>query len=334
VQDEQEIKIGDQSIYIAANPNSEIEERLGDTVRISITLLIFSGATLVVVWWSADRALRPVRALEDALHRLARGEHQAALPGFSLREFRRVADAIEFLAQALAEARSAQRALAHQLISVQENERKALSRELHDEMGQTLTALNATATHLARNAERLAPEAIAECANDLRRDIRTSGSQLRALLKSLRPHGLDASGLTQTLQELIDGWRGRETGIEFELNLPSLFPEVEETIALTIYRVVQEGLTNVVGHSGASLCQVTAVQEERWVRVTISDDGNGLPCEAPRYLGGLLGISERLNMVGGKLDLAPNNGKGLRLAAFLPLARSGSETLMAMEAFA
>lgn len=335
VPDEQEIRIGDQTIYIAANPNSEIEERFGDTVRILITLLIFSGATLAVVWWSADRALSPVRALEDALHRLARGENQLALPGFSLREFRRVADAIEFLAQALAEARTAQRALAHQLISVQENERKALSRELHDEMGQTLTALNATATHLARNAEKLAPEAIAECANDLRRDIRTSGSQLRALLKSLRPHGLDASGLTQTLRDLIDGWQGRETGIAFELSLPAQFPEVEEAVALTIYRVVQEALTNVVRHSGASLCRVSAAQEGDWVCVTISDDGCGLPSEQPRYRSGLLGIAERLNMVGGKLDLVPNAGKGLRLAAFLPLARTGSETTpMAKEAFA
>jgi two-component system sensor histidine kinase UhpB len=133
---EQEIRIGNRTLYIAANPNSEIEERLGDTVRILITLLLFSGATLLVVWWAADRALSPVRALEEALHGLAQGESRPTMPGFALREFRRVADAIDYLAEALREARAAQHALAQQLISVQEDERKALARELHDEMGQ------------------------------------------------------------------------------------------------------------------------------------------------------------------------------------------------------
>jgi len=321
---EQEIRIGEQTLYIAANPNSEIEERLGDTVRILITLLLFSGATLALVWWSADRALRPVRALEEALHGLARGEKRPALPAFALREFHRVADAIDHLAAALDEARSAQRALAHRLISVQEDERKALARELHDEMGQTLTSLNATAAHLARHAERLGPEAVTECANDLRRDIRTSGSQLRALLKSLRPHGLDASGLTQTLQELVDGWRSRETGIRFELELPGQFPAVDEAVALTIYRVVQEALTNVVRHSGAGLCRVHAKAADGWMRLEIADDGCGLPAAGPERRSGLLGIAERLEMVGGKLELG--SGKGLRLMAWLPLAAVNDES--------
>lgn len=332
--DEQEIRIGNQTLYIAANPNSEIEERLGDTARILITLLLFSGATLLLVWWSADRALSPVRALEDALHGLARSEKRPVLPGFALREFRRVADAIDYLADALGEARAAQHALAQQLISVQESERRALARELHDEMGQTLTSLNATAAHLARNAEKLGPAAVTECANDLRRDIRTSGTQLRALLKSLRPHGLDASGLTQTLRDLIDGWRSRVTGISFELDLPAQFPDVDDEIALTIYRVVQEAVTNMVRHSGARLCKVSAVRDGAWIRLAITDDGCGLPQEGPKRRRGLLGIAERLDMVGGKLRLESGAGGGLCLIALLPLSRVGNELSSPKEAYA
>jgi two-component system, NarL family, sensor histidine kinase UhpB len=316
---EQEIRIGNQTLYIASNPDSEIAERLEDTVRILIALLVFSGATLLVAWWSADRALRPVRALEDGLHRLAAGEDRPALPAFALREFRRVAGAIEHLASALADARAAQRALARQLISVQEDERRALARELHDEMGQTLTALNATAAHLARNAERLPPSAVAECAGDLRRDIRTSGEQLRAMLKSLRPHGLDASGLAQTLRELVDGWRARDTGIEFALELPAPFPDLDEAAALTLYRVIQEALTNVVRHSGARRCCVcvTATGADR-LRAEIDDDGSGLPQHNPARGGGLLGMMERLDMAGGQLTLATAPGGGLRLIVELP----------------
>lgn len=317
---EQEIRIGNQTLYLAANPDSEIEERLGDTVRILITLLLFSGATLLVAWWSADRALSPVRALEDSLHRLARGEERPALPSFALREFRRVAGAIEHLAEALAESRAAQRGLARQLIGVQEDERRALARELHDEMGQTLTALSATAAHLARHGGQLAPAAVAECAEDLRRDIRTSSQQLRTMLKSLRPHGLDAGGVAQTLHELVDGWRNRETGIEFAVELPSPFPPVAEAVALTLYRVAQEALTNVVRHSGARRCTLRVASEGRRLLLEIDDDGRGLPPGGPACRGGLLGMAERLDMVGGNLELLPTPAPGLRLRAHLPLA--------------
>lgn len=316
---EQAIRIGQHTLYIAANPGSEIEERLGDTVRILITLLFFSGATLLIAWWSADRALRPVRALEDALHRLARGEEKPALPAFALREFRRVAGAIDYLADALAASRNAQRALARQLISVQEDERRSLARELHDEMGQTLTALNTTAAHLARNAERMEAWAIAECAGDLRRDIRSSGEQLRAMLKSLRPHGLAASGLAPTLHELVDGWRGRATGIEFALVLPEPFPELDEATALTLYRVAQEALTNVVRHSGARHCALRLALAGRHLRLEVIDDGRGIPPAGPVRGGGLLGMTERLDMAGGALALSANPAGGLRLVATLPL---------------
>jgi two-component system, NarL family, sensor histidine kinase UhpB len=328
---EQEIRIGNQTLYIAANQSSEISERLRDTVRIWITLLLFSGTTLLVTWWSADRALRPVRALENGLHRLARGNDNPELPAFALREFRQVAGAIEHLARALGESRAAQRALARQLISVQEDERRALARELHDEMGQTLTALNVTTAHLACHAESLTVSAVVECANDLRRDIRTCGNQLRTMLKTLRPHGLHASGLAQTLRELIDGWRNRSTGIEFTLSLQSRIPEVSEVTALTLYRVVQEAVTNVVRHSGARHCAVQIKSTEAQLLVEVLDDGCGLPSAGVARRGGLLGMEERLDMAGGKLELLANPIGGLHLVATLPTYCNDEEKSFASE---
>jgi two-component system sensor histidine kinase UhpB len=316
---ERAIRIGGQLLYIAPNPESEIGERLHDTVQIWITLLFFSGTTLAVTWWCADRALSPVRALEAGLHRLARGEHDPALPAFALREFRRVADAIAHLARTLADARGAQHALARQLITVQEDERRVLARELHDEMGQTLTALNVTATHLARHANMLTRAAVAECAADLRREIRTCGDQLRAMLKTLRPHGLHAAGLAQTLRELVLGWRARHTDIDFELDLPTQLPDVGESLSLTVYRVVQEAVTNVVRHSGASLCLVRLTVRSGGIVLEVRDDGRGLPRDGATWHGGLLGITERIAMAGGQLRLVAGSAGGLRLLATLPL---------------
>lgn len=320
-----EIRVGEHRLHIAPNPASEIEERLGDTVRLLITLLLYSGATLLAAWWAADRALRPVRELENGLHRLARGEADPHLPTFALREFRQVAGAIDQLAAALGAAQAAQRSLSRQLIAVQEDERRALARDLHDEMGQTLTALNATAAHLERNATRLDAATVAECAADLRRDIRSSGEQLRAMLKALRPHGLDAAGLAAALHELVDGWRSRETGIEFAEEFPDRLPAVDEATALTLYRVMQEALTNVVRHSGARQCAVRVEASEGAIRLVVEDDGEGLPQAGPARRGGLLGMAERLDMVGGILQLDSPPGKGLRLEASLPVRHAAPE---------
>lgn len=319
------VRLGGQSLRIAPNPASEIEERLADTVRLWSTLLLFSGTTLLVAWWSADRALAPVRALEAGLHRLARGEPEAALPAFAQREFARVADAIDHLAAALATSQQAQRRLSHQLIRVQEDERRTLAMELHDEMGQTLTAISVTAAYLGRNAERLDAPRIAECAQDLRRDVRTSGGQLRAMLRQLRPHSLDGPGLASALRELLATWQQRESGIDFTLAMPAVLPPLGQDAGLVLYRVVQEALTNVVRHSAAPHCVVRIEADADLLVLRIEDDGIGLPSDgAPRGCG-LLGIAERVHMVGGRVDIgpAPAPSSGLHLQVSLPLTQPG-----------
>lgn len=317
----QTIRLGDQTLTIAANPNSEIEERLGDTVRLCITLLLYSGATLLVAWWSADRALTPVRELEAGLQRLADNAPDAAMPPFALREFRRVASAIDALASKLDASRAAQQQLARQLIAVQEEERHVLARELHDEMGQTLTAIGVTAAFLERNATRLDAANIVECAQDLRRDVRTSGEQLRAMLKRLRPHGLDALGLASALRELVTSWQQRESGIEFSLEMPAELPVLDEATALVIYRVVQEGLTNVVRHSEARHCRIRIEVARNALYLSVEDDGKGLPEAGPARRGGLLGMAERLEMAGGSLHMENNATIGLHLQARLPMSQ-------------
>ncbi|MFZ2855615.1 MAG: sensor histidine kinase [Rhodocyclaceae bacterium] len=316
------IHLGEQTLRIAPNPASEIDERLGDTVRLCITLLLFSGATLLVAWWSADRALAPVRELEAGLRRLARGGADAALPAFALREFKQVADAIDYLAAALAASRAAQKALSRQMIRVQEDERRTLARELHDEMGQTLTAIGVTAAYLERHAEQLDARRITECAQDLRRDVRTSGEQLRAMLKRLRPHGLDAQGLVSALRELLAGWQQRASGIDFRLDMPCQLPPLGEDAGLALYRAVQEALTNVVRHSGASHCLVRIELDGQHLHLHIEDDGCGMPPDGPPRHGGLLGIEERLHMVDGSLELGTGQASGLQLRISLPLSET------------
>ncbi|WP_332878395.1 sensor histidine kinase [Massilia sp. S19_KUP03_FR1] len=313
------VTIGGQVLRIAPNPASEIDERLADIVQLWSTLLFFSGATLVVAWWAADRALRPVRALETGLQRLADGEPDAALPRFALREFARVAAAIDHLAAALTSAQHGQRRLAHQLIRVQEDERRTLAMELHDEVGQTLTAISLTAAYLARHAAQLDGHKIDECAQDLRRDVRACSEQLRAMLSRLRPHSLEGPGLASALRDLLRNWQQRECGIAFAVTMPDELPPIGMDASLVLYRVVQEALTNVVRHSHAARCLVEFSVTGASVTVRIEDDGCGLASAATRGCG-LTGMAERLRMVGGQLQVANGAGGGVHLAASLPIA--------------
>lgn len=314
----QVVRVDGRLLRIAPDPASEVDERLNDVVRLWSTLLFFSGTSLALAWWVAHRALAPVRALEAGLQRLAAGHAEAGMPPFALREFVQVAAGIDRLAAALADSQLAQRRLAHQLIRVQEDERRTLAMELHDEMGQSLTAIGLTTAYLARHAATLDSARVAGCAEELRRDVRSCSGQLRAVLARLRPHGLDGEALLPALRALIGSWRQRSKSIAFSLTLPQSPPSCDRETALIVYRVVQEGITNVVRHSGATRCSVALAADAQVLTVTISDDGCGL--DGKRTDGcGLAGMAERMRMAGGSLELGRSFSGGLVLRAQVPL---------------
>jgi len=324
------VRIGGQVLRIAPNPVSEIDERLAGIVQLWSTLLFFSGATLLAAWWAADRALRPVRALEAGLQRLADGEPDARLPPFALREFTRVAASIDHLADALRTAQDGQRRLAHRLIRVQEDERGTLAMELHDEVGQTLTAISLTAACLERHAMQLDGARIDDCARDLRRDVRACSDQLRTMLSRLRPHSLEGPALAGALRTLLRNWQQRASGIAFAVALPDDMPALGKDASLVLYRVVQEALTNVVRHSQATHCLVEVeVKVEvgpdcATLALRIEDDGVGLPSGVTHGCG-LTGMAERLRMVGGQLRMTTGASGGVRLEACLPVRAPAEE---------
>jgi two-component system sensor histidine kinase UhpB len=321
------INFPNANLLITPNPASEIDEILHDAARLFITLLLFSGATLLVAWRAAHHALAPVRRLEEGLDRLADGEPQANLPAFELREFSRVAKAINHLAGSLEEARHGQRQLAQELITVQEAERRQLAAELHDEMGQMLTAISVTAAYLERHGMDIAPGDVVLYGRELKQDVRIVGEQLRGILKRLRPHGLDGFGLKEALHDLLDGWQQREAAIHFDLHLPANLPPVRAEVGLVLYRVVQEALTNVVRHSQASDCRVALTKTSAdplnnrvaALDLVIADNGCGRSADVAKRMGaGLLGMRERLAMVGGSLALADLDPQGLQIVISIP----------------
>lgn len=323
---ERRIAVGDATLVIRADPGSEIRERLRDAARVLGTLLLFSLGTMLLAWHAAQRALQPVRAFEEGLERLARGEEKAVLPPFELKEFRRIAGAIDRLAASLAEARAAQRRLARRLMEVQEAERRELARELHDEFGQSLTAIGVAAAFVARHAGTAACATLVECAVDIRTEAARVASHVRGLLAQLRPHGLEGLGIADALRELVDTYRQRAPALVIEALLPPALPPLPSATGLALYRALQEALTNIVRHSGARHVRIVLAWEPQRLLLTVADDGCGRANTVQsRRGGGLLGMGERTRMAGGQLTLADADGDtgGLLIALSLPLGETG-----------
>jgi signal transduction histidine kinase len=203
------------------------------------------------------------------------------------------------------------------VVEAQELERSRLARELHDETGQALTSIllglkSIRAAHSEAEAER------AEA--DLRELIVQALQDVRRLAVELRPTALDDFGLAAAVERLASTF-GERTGIEtaLETNLPDgrLLPEIETVL----YRVIQEALTNVVKHAGARRVSIVLTQRGDGIRAIVEDDGRGFEAGDVRHDAlGVIGMRERVALVGGTLEVESAPGAGTTLAAYVPVA--------------
>jgi len=197
---------------------------------------------------------------------------------------------------------------AHRALAAQESERLRIARELHDEVGQTLTAV-------ALRAERAAGElpAQSQALDEIVDTIHRSLDDVRRIARELRPEALDDLGLVDALISLC--LRMERQGAvrvlrELEGGLPPLSPEVE----LVIYRVAQEALTNAFRHAEASHVRVAVRRAGENVVLTVADDGRGLPAQIPTPASGLAGMRERAILIAGELEVdSPPSGTGVEV---------------------
>jgi signal transduction histidine kinase len=212
--------------------------------------------------------------------------------------------------------------LTRQVITAQEEERKRVSRELHDEAGQSLTALSLNLELLQQD---LVGQSIAlkERARQSVEITRNTMERISNLARQLRPPALDTLGLHGAIEQLVRE-RQQRSGVKITLAGPPLTAPGDST-DLTLYRFVQEALTNVTKHANAKHVEIELEQSETEIRVRVHDDGKGFdPSEnlkGPRRLGrlGLLGMRERLALVNGHLEIHSVPGDGTLLIAHVPI---------------
>lgn len=311
----------DEQLLIRMDPRSEVDEVLEDAWAMLAVFLLFAGVSMAGAWWAADRALRPVRELEDGLARIGNGELDHPLPRMELREYQRVAQAINRLGQSLAEAQAGERRLGQRLMVMQESEREELARELHDEFGQGLAAMGAAAAFVERHAQSARPDTLVECARDIRTASTRMSLQVRSRLRQLRPHGLEAMNLREAITELVYGSRLRAEGVAIETEVPDVLPRLSAEAGLALYRTVQEALTNVLRHAHAARVRLVIALRGQGLQMTLDDDGSGRAPDVLREArAGVMGMRERAVMAGGQFELDTAPLGGLRVKLWLPLA--------------
>lgn len=223
------------------------------------------------------------------------------------------------LATALAENRK----LAQENLRIQEVERKHLARELHDELGQYINAIKLDAVSI-RQSSALDTELSLNAALSIIHTVDHVHGAVTEMIARLRPVALDELGLLAALEHCVDHWRQRLPDTRFSLTVHGNYEDLSEPLTLTLYRLIQEGLTNIYKHANARQATITleriasAQRDHDELYLTVADDGRGMESGMRTARFGLSGMQERVEMAGGTFVLDSAPGFGLRFAARLP----------------
>ena len=230
----------------------------------------------------------------------------------------------EAIERELAAALSNNRRLMRTHVQVQEDERRRIARELHDELGQHLNAMKVDAVTI-RDTEGLPHETRRAAFSIIDVTDHLHGI-VRNMIRRLRPAGLDELGLPAAIENYLQSLHGRLPELQVDLAIAGDFNDLAEAVNITLYRVIQEGLTNVARHANASrvvirlnrTCAIPHAMSE--ITLTISDDGRGGPSPRERSGLGLIGMKERIEALGGRFEVRSGAPSGFLVSAWLPLA--------------
>ncbi|HEX3836968.1 MAG TPA: sensor histidine kinase [Steroidobacteraceae bacterium] len=327
-----EIGIGGGRLVIRANSSRAVLDGWDSLVQLLWIGAIALAVINLAVFWFAGRILRPLQIVIDGLRRMEAGDYAARLPPLRGREGRLMSATFNRTAQAVADSVADRRAadeardrlrehreLTQVIQSHIEEERRTIARELHDELGQSITAIRSFGLIIQQQAA-AGDERVAEAA---RLVVDTAGRMYDAvheMIPRLRPFALDSFGLGDAVGDLIAAWRARHIGVAILLQVDEQLPQLGSAQSICAYRILQEALTNAIRHAAASHITVAVNTDAGELLVRVIDDGVGLVAgwdERGHY--GVRGMRERAVGLGGSLQMISRPGNGTEVVARLPL---------------
>lgn len=327
---QQTFTLGDGAqVVISAQPSRAILDAWDDLTRLLAIAAVLLAVLIAVTFYLVERSLAPFPVIVAGLNRLQRGELAYRLPPLSGAEahaigaaFNQMAQAVENNVQAEREAREARtrleerRELALLIEQSIEEELRLIAHELHDEFGQSVTAIRSLAMAIATQS---AEPGTADTARLISTEAARLYDAMHGLIPRLAPLSLDTQNLAASLEQLVRDWQRRHPAPQLSLQhqLPA---ELGASATLAAYRVVQEGLVNALRHARARHVMIEVRADGEAMVVAVNDDGVGLPQQwsRPGHFG-LRGLKERVEHLGGKLEVRNREPRGVSLTAHIPL---------------
>jgi two-component system sensor histidine kinase UhpB len=319
------------TVVLAGEPADEIAEVWEDVRALAIIALVVNIAVLFVLAVAVGRALVPLSTLARGLFRLEEGDYRARLERPRDVEFALIADRFNALAEQLATTRAENRRLSLRLLSAQDDERRVVAGELHDEAGPCLFGIVANARSIetiARGSRAARAPEIVERAREVADIADRLKTVNRRLLQRLRPMSLGHVPLADLATGLVDEFRRLAPSVLFDLAVGELADGYGEARDLTVYRCLQECLTNAVKHAEPRIVMVELAERRAGARgarlhLSVEDDGIGMDKDVPAGYG-LSGIEERVRALGGALAWGAGAAGGTRFEIELPLGGDGT----------
>lgn len=316
------------SILLSSAPGDEIAEVWENAVGLTEVALLIGIAAIGILYLLFGRVLAPLKSLASGLHDLGRSDYSVRLPRPKAHELAAITDRFNALAAVLDSMRAENRRLSKRLITAQDDERRQTALDLHDEVGPYLFGLKANTSLLANGLSGTPLEARAR---EMLTMIEGLQSINRGILNRLRPMALGQVPLAELLSALVAERNGQQADLSIEFSEEGLLPSYGESVDLTLYRCVQEGLTNVIRHAGAQRASVTVThgaqgqhaEAAAWLTLTIADDGRGIGRNVTKGIG-IQGMQERVQALGGecRFEAAPGGGTILRIE--IPVSGAGA----------
>ncbi|HWE20221.1 MAG TPA: ATP-binding protein [Hyphomicrobiaceae bacterium] len=334
------------TVLVTSQPADEIAEVWQDVSEIAVVVLIANFIVVGLFFVALGRVLNPLTSLATGLRELEQGRFRHRLPRPRVREFADIVDRFNALAGALEAARTDNARLNRRLVTVQDDERREIATELHDELGACLFGLRANVLSVQRLAESLPPGSAdlmrkrAETLVEVSERIQTTN---RRILRRIRPMALGNAALADVIADLVADFERNDPDHTFKLDIGSLRRGYGDCIDLTVYRCVQEGLTNAMRHAEAEIVAIgleelttpaadaDAGSASVQVRLSVSDDGCGFVPGAASGLG-LTGMERRVRALGGAFAISSRPGGGTCLDITIPVeeAEPGASALVQM----
>ena len=288
-------------IVFAPDISVDIYEKWVGFLALAISGLGLALLTGIIAYFIAGAALRPLRDLGAGLTRIQHGEYGTMVVPAGPPEIRRSCEGVNELARTLDRLSQDNRGLLRKIVSLQDDDRQELARELHDELGPLLFGIRANTV------------ALLDAAPDERAGFRPSAQGVvqsvealqqanRRILERLRPLHIHELGLIRSIETLLANAKKQAPQIELLAEIDPQLAELDGLLCQTAYRVIQEAVTNVLRHANAGSLNVKAAVEGGELLLQISDDGVGLP-EGHVFGRGLTGMRERVRALGGTFEL-------------------------------